>query len=198
MPAVKRSPYEEFQSCELPKTNYMTNNSVALGQGYLNYLGNLKFNPGLCGHVLVINCGNGKWDVLVTDSDYGSGLNFYESSWNKVTNNFSDWLTKCSVQLSEKSSLNFEGYRCFHYYSRDANYRHNRNFALLNTKDRIVTGATIGSSVGRRQSSQIYFRFDDLDQSISDLKVKFSFKDGGWHEVLLTHCLNGSEKQRWN
>ena len=171
---------------------------MALGQGHINYLGYLKFNPGLCGHVLAIDCGNGKWDVLVTDSDYGSGLNLYESSWNKVTNNLHDWHVKCSVRLSEKSSLSFEGYRCFHYYSRDANYQHRRNFALLNTKDRIVTGATIGSSVGRHQNSQVYFRFDELDQSISGLKVKFSFKDGGSHEVLLTHCLNGSEKQRWN
>jgi hypothetical protein len=45
-------------------------------------LGYLKFKPDLCGHVLTINCGHGDLDIIITNSNYGGGMDLYsQSTW---------------------------------------------------------------------------------------------------------------------
>ena len=67
-------------ACALPGRSYAVTKPFALGD--LPELGYLKFKPDLCGHVLNINCGNGALDIIITNSNYGGGIDLYsQSTW---------------------------------------------------------------------------------------------------------------------
>jgi hypothetical protein len=67
-------------ACALPATAYAVNYPFALGS--IDALAHLKFKPDLCGHVLSINCGYGSLDIIITNSNYGGGLDLYsQSTW---------------------------------------------------------------------------------------------------------------------
>ena len=60
----------------------------------------------LCGHVLRIDCGNGALDIIVTNSNYGGGLDLYsETTWPTATNNQPPGEARCSVQLTDRNPL---------------------------------------------------------------------------------------------
>ena len=65
-------------ACALPARSYAITKPFALGD--LPELGYLKFRPDLCGHVLNINCGFGPLDIIITNSNYGGGIDLYSSS----------------------------------------------------------------------------------------------------------------------
>ena len=182
----------EVGACSLPKADYSIRFPVALGD--IPALGNLKFTPDLCGHILTINCGHGDLDIIINNSNLGGGLDLYASTWNKATSNLPPGETKCSARLKSKSIFNFDGYRCYHS-TGETNNQWYRNVGLLNTKERIVTGASFNGKMGAHRGSNPYFAFDGF--GTGDQKVTFYFADGGRHEVLLKDCLNGSEKQIW-
>ena len=67
-------------ACALPQTGYTTDYPFALGD--MDSLSHLKFKPDLCGHILNIDCGNGPLDIIITNSNYGRGLDLYSrSTW---------------------------------------------------------------------------------------------------------------------
>ena len=67
-------------ACALPARQYAVTKPFALGDR--PELGYLKFKPDLCGHVLTINCGHGDLDIIITNSNYGGGMDLYsQSTW---------------------------------------------------------------------------------------------------------------------
>jgi hypothetical protein len=62
-------------ACALPTRTYAVNKPFALGD--MSELAHLKFKPDLCGHVLNINCGYGPLDIIITNSNYGGGIDLY-------------------------------------------------------------------------------------------------------------------------
>ena len=67
-------------ACALPATAYAVTNPFALGD--IAALGYLKFHPDLCGHVLTINCGHGALNIIITNSNYGGGIDLYsKTTW---------------------------------------------------------------------------------------------------------------------
>jgi len=182
----------EIGACSLPKADYSVRFPVALGD--IPQLNSLKFTPDLCGHIISINCGNGDLDIIVTNSNLGGGLDLYGSTWDRATSFKPPGETKCSAKLQSKSIFNFEGYRCYHS-TGETNNQYYRSVGLLNTKERIVTGASYGGRPGAHRGANPYFAFDGF--GTGDQKVVFFFKDGGRHEVFLRDCLDGSQKQVW-
>lgn len=67
-------------ACALPARSYAVNKPFALGD--MAELAHLKFKPDLCGHVLTINCGFGPLDIIITNSNYGGGIDLYsQATW---------------------------------------------------------------------------------------------------------------------
>ncbi len=55
--------------------------------GSIPELDYLKFRPDLCGHVVQIDCGHGPLDIVVTNSNYGGGMDLYaQATWPVATN----------------------------------------------------------------------------------------------------------------
>jgi len=179
-------------ACELPKADYTVRYPIALGD--IPELGNLRFSPDLCGHILTINCGHGDLDVIITDYNVGGGLDLYTSTWNKATSNRPPGITSCSAKLSSKSIFNFELYRCYHA-TGETNNQWYRNVGLLNTKNRIVKGASFNGKNGAHRGGNPYYAFDGF--GTADQKVTFFFADGGEYKVTLKDCLSGANKQIW-
>ena len=163
--------------------------------GNINELGNLKFSPALCGHILKVNCGKGDVNVIVTNSNLGGGLDLYESSWNKGTNNLSPGIQYCSVQLTSLNIFTSAGYVCYHATGETGNMWY-RNVGLLNIKDKIVTKATFNNINGVPQSSSPYFAFNGFGNV--NMPVIFYFSDGSKYSVTLRDCKNGSNKHYWS
>ncbi|CAF4471790.1 unnamed protein product [Rotaria socialis] len=167
----------EAGACALPASNYAVINSVALGSiGSLQYI---KFRPDLCGHVLKVDCGNGPLDIIITNSNYGGGLDLYGSTWGMLTNNKPPGETHCSAQLTE------------HYGNA---YYH--NVGLLNTGGRIVTGATIDNRAGEHRGDNPYYAFDfgPIDKN---KQVVFTFNKGPPQFVALRDCEYTGSEQMW-
>ena len=79
---VKATRHENHggDACALPRVSYTTYYPFALGN--IESLGHLKFKPDLCGHILNIDCGHGPLDIIITNSNYGGGLDLYsQSTW---------------------------------------------------------------------------------------------------------------------
>jgi hypothetical protein len=95
----------ESGACTRPVSNSAVVNTVALGN--IASLQQLKFRSDLCGHVLKVDCGNGPLDIVVTNSNYRSGLNLYSPTWSKLTNNKSPGQTSCTVQLTSRNAFDF-------------------------------------------------------------------------------------------
>ena len=182
----------EMGACALPANSYSTPFPVALGN--INSLGNLKFAPNLCGHVLKIDCGHGPLKIIVSNSNLGNGLDLYLSTWNKATKNKNPGVTSCSVELTADNLFSFNGYVCYHATGETTN-KYYRNVGLLNTRDRIVTRATYNGMEGRLQSSAPYFEFNGFGNG--NEQVKFFFADGASYSVSLAECKNGGNKQIW-
>jgi hypothetical protein len=73
----------EIGACALPSSNYAVFNPVALGN--IESLKYLKFHPELCGQILEVNCGYGSLNIIITNSNYGGGLDLYASTWDILT-----------------------------------------------------------------------------------------------------------------
>ena len=116
---------------------------VLVALGSIESLQHLKFTPELCGQILEIDCGNGPTNIIITNSNYGGGLDLYASSWNKLTNNKPPGETSCGVQLTSLNTFNFNGPRCFYKPETDFGNAYYHNVGLLNTNGRKVIRATI-------------------------------------------------------
>ncbi len=66
----------------------------------------LYFFQELCGHVLQIDCGHGSLEIIVTNSNYGGGLDLYsETTWPQATNNQPPGEARCSVVLTGRNPI---------------------------------------------------------------------------------------------
>ena len=185
----------EQGACALPNVDYNVLTPVALGD--IASLGYIKFNPDLCGHILELNCGNGKMNIIITNSNLGGGLDLYASSWNKATNYLSPGIQYCTAQLTDlnpiKSSL---GPICYYIQGEGFN-QYYQNVAVFNTGSRITTGATLKGINGSHRGSNPYYAFDVY--SNGDDQVIFSFNDGTSTSFYLRECVRGvTAKQNWN
>jgi len=101
----------ESGACQLPEGSYGANLfPVALGD--IDSLGHLKFQNGMCGHILRVTCpGQSSVDIIVSNANFGGGLDLYASSWDKATGGKPPGQDWCSVQLTKRYGNIFkEGY----------------------------------------------------------------------------------------
>ncbi|CAF2072403.1 unnamed protein product [Rotaria magnacalcarata] len=185
----------EAGACALPSSNYAVINPVALGS--IGSLQHIKFRPDLCGHVLKVDCGNGPLDIIITNSNYGGGLDLYGSTWGRLTNNKPPGETHCSAQLTERNAFNFHGPRCFYKPGTDYGNAYYHNVGLLNTGGRIVTGATIDNRAGEHRGDNPYYAFDfgPIDKN---KQVVFTFNKGPPQSVALRDCEYKGSEQMWS
>lgn len=181
-------------ACQLPLGEYTVSYAVALGnRETLDYL---KFRPQMCGHILTIDCGHGKIDVIVMNSLYGGGLSLYETAWmmatkNKPIDEFDS--VRCSVQMSRRNPFKSGGYRCFHATDETDN-KYYRSVGLFNTNGRVVVGATHRGRNGTAIENG-YFAFYNFGNE--DDFITFHFEFGGSHIVYLKDCPKNLHKQKW-
>lgn len=191
--ATRHSAHEPG-ACALPKASYNVQYPVALGD--ITELQNLKFKPELCGHVLTVDCGHGKLDIIINNSNLGGGLDLYASSWDKLTNNQPPGVTHCSVDLSSRNAISGAEYACYYKPGTDHTNRYYHNVGLLNTNNKLVTDASIGSKVGAHRGANPYFAFDgEVDDN--DV-VQFSLSDGSKKSVRLRDCIYLNDEQMWS
>lgn len=183
----------EVGACELPKADYAVNLPVALGN--IETLGSLKFDPKFCGHVLEIDCGNGRYEIIVTNSNLGGGLDLYKSSWDLATNYKPPGVTYCSVKLSNKNIFKNSGYQCYHA-TGETNNNYYRNVGLFNTNEKLVVSAKFRGMNGAHRGNNGYWAFDGW--GTGNDQVTFFFNDGSSHSVHLRDCKDGSQKQFWS
>ncbi|CAF1527215.1 unnamed protein product [Rotaria sordida] len=192
--ATRHGAYESG-ACALPNSNYAVVNPVALGD--IGTLQQLKFRPDLCGHVLKVDCGNGPLDIVITNSNYGGGLDLYGSTWSKLTNNKPPGQTYCSVQLTSRNAFSFQEPRCYYKPGTDYNNPYYHNVGLLNTGGRIVRGASIDNRAGQHRGDNPYYAFD-FGPIDGNKQVVFTFEDGTTSSVFLRDCTYQGSEQMWS
>jgi PAN domain len=192
--ATRHAAYEHG-ACALPASDYAIVNPVALGD--IASLQNLKFRPELCGQVLQVDCGHGPLNIIITNSNYGGGLDLYASTWDKLTNHASPGQTHCKVQLTSLNAFNFDGARCFYKPGTDFNNAYYHNVGLLNTKGRKVIKATIDDRAGEHRGDNPYyaFNFGPID---GNKQVIFTLDDGTTQTVYLRDCEYQQNEQYWS
>lgn len=189
-------PATEAGACQLPEGNYVSQiYPVALGN--IGALGTLKHNPGLCGHILRIDCGNGPVDIIVSNANPGGGLDLYASSWDLATRWKAPGQEWCKVQLTDRNPFQFNGPRC--YYSPESE-KENSYFHLLgifNTGNRIVSSANLNGMEGSFNSITAYFAFYGGPVS-EDASLSFRFTDGSTHNMRLNDCVKENNLHIWS
>ncbi|CAF0901964.1 unnamed protein product [Brachionus calyciflorus] len=181
-------------ACLLPAESYAIKYPIALGnRETLDYL---KFRPQLCGHVLEIDCGLGKFDAVIMNSNFGGGLELYESLWeaavpkrNKKMNE-----ARCNVTLSKKNPFTSTDYKCYHGTDQTDNV-YFRSLGLFNTRGKVVVAAQMNGRNGTLTENG-YFTFYNFGTE-EDL-VTFYFEFGGSYSVYLKDCPGNSKKQQWS
>jgi len=184
----------ESGACALPASNYAVTNAVALGS--IGSLQHLKFKPELCGQVLQVDCGHGPLNIIVTNSNYGGGLDLYASTWDKLTKRASPGQTYCKVHLTNQNAFNFNQVRCFYKPGTDNNNPYYHNVGLLNTQGRLVVKATIDNRAGQHRGDNPYYAFD-FGPKDGNKQVVFTFNDGKTHTVYLRDCGYQRDEQLW-
>lgn len=183
----------EAGACALPKAMYGITNPVALGD--ISALNELKFKPELCGHVLSVDCGHGTLDIIINNSNLGGGLDLYGSTWDILTNYQPPGETKCSVNLSSRNPMLVPENICYYKPGTDFGNRYYHNVGLLNTRDKIVIGATINGVVGQHRGNNPYFAFDGtIDDNV---QIVFALNDGSSQSVTLRDCIYVTDEQMW-
>lgn len=167
---------------------------IALGNKEL--LGYLKFRPQLCGHVLQIDCGNGKFEAVVMNSNFGGGLDLYDSLWEAAVpkRNKKMGEARCNVTLSKKNPFKTQGYRCYHGTDQTDNV-YFRSVGLFNTNGKVVVGAQFNGRNGTL-SENGYFTFYNFGTE-EDL-VTFFFEFGGSFSIYLKDCPAKPNNQKWS
>uniref|UniRef100_A0A915JBS5 Apple domain-containing protein n=1 Tax=Romanomermis culicivorax TaxID=13658 RepID=A0A915JBS5_ROMCU len=183
-------------ACALPSANYVVNLPFALGS--VAELGYMSFKPDLCGHVLNIDCGNGAMDIIITNSNYGGGMDLYsDATWPRATNNKPPGEARCSAQLVNKNSIAGSSYQCFYKPGTGTNNPWYRNVGLLNTEGKLVTGATVDGRSGQHRGDNPYYAFD-LGRAIdANEEITFNFDDGSSHKVRFSQCVDTGSEQQW-
>ena len=192
--ATRHGAYEAG-ACALPAATYTVTNPVALGS--IDSLSHLKFKPELCGQVLRVDCGNGPLNIIVTNSNYGGGLDLYGSTWGILTANKPPGQTSCSVQLTSQNAFNFEGPRCFYKPGTDFGNAYYHNVGLLNTNGRRVVQATIDNRAGEHRGDNPYYAFD-FGPIDDNEQVIFTFDNGNTQSVYLRDCQYQQNEQLWS
>jgi len=183
-------------ACALPQANYAVRYPFALGD--VNELGNLRFRPDLCGHVLRIDCGHGPLDIIVTNSNLGGGLDLYsESTWPTATGNAAPGQTRCSAVLTNRNPISSGDYQCYYKPGTGTNNPYYRNIGLLNTGDKIVSRAVLAGRNGEHRGPNPYFAFDQGRPIDANEQVTFYFEDGSSHSVRFSACQDVGFEQQW-
>jgi hypothetical protein len=186
---------EGGDACALPQVQYNNVDPFALGNVGI---GNLEFQPDLCGHVFQIDCGLGTLNIIVTNSNLGGGLGLYsESAWPKATGNPVRGEARCSVQLSTQNSLYGGEFQCYYKPGTEATNAYYRNIGIFNTGRKIVTGATLGRQSGSHAGPNPYYAFTGRAIDANE-EVIFLFNDGSTHSVKFSDCKSVESEQRWN
>ena len=184
----------EQGACELPNADYSVNLPVALG--HIASLGVLRFKSDLCGHILQIDCGKGKKNIIITNSNLGGGLDLYASSWDTLTNSLPPGQTSCSAQLTGLNPIKNAGPVCY-YIQNEGNNDYYHNVAVFNTEMLITTGATLLGIKGSHRGQNPYYAFD-VKASKND-QVTFTFNDGTSRSFFLKDCISGrGAKKDWH
>jgi len=188
---------KESGACQLPEGNYVDGiHPVALGN--IPSLHSLKHRPGLCGHILRIDCGKGAKDIIVTNANLGGGLDLYGSAWDLATGHMPPGQAYCSMQLTKRNMLKDNGPRC--YYAPESE-KHNPYFHLLslfNTGGKILKSATLDGRRGNFNSITAYFAFHGGPVNKDSAKVLFEFEDGSNHAVNLRECAKEGKMRIWS
>jgi hypothetical protein len=192
--ATRHAAYESG-ACALPSSNYAVVNPVALGS--IESLKYLKFHPELCGQILNVDCGNGPLDIIITNSNYGGGLDLYASTWDILTNKKPPGETSCSVQLTSRNAFNFDGPRCFYKPGTDKDNAYYHNVGLLNTNGRLVVSATINNGQGQHRGDNPYYAFD-FGPIDGNAQITFTLDDGNTYPVYLRDCEYQQNEQMWS
>ena len=192
--ATRHGAYEAG-ACALPAASYAVTNAVALGS--INSLSHLKFKPELCGQVLRVDCGNGPLNIIITNSNYGGGLDLYGSTWDRLTANKPPGETSCSVQLTSQNAFNFDGPRCYYKPGTDYGNAYYHNVGLLNTSGRKVVRATIDNRAGEHRGDNPYYAFD-FGPIDDNKQVIFTLDDGNTQSVSLRDCQYKGSEQMWS
>lgn len=182
----------ESGACRLPSATYAYKYPVALGN--IDSLGGIKFKGNLCEHVLQIDCGKGKLNITVINSNLGGGLDLYSSSWSKATNNLPPGQQYCSVQLTSLNSLTSNNPKCYHATDETKN-QYYRSVGLLNTGGKLVIKATFKGKNGANNGQDFYYSFSDPGTETD--KVTFFFNDGTVYSVPLGDCISNPKYQIW-
>ena len=185
----------EAGACALPAASYAVTNAVALGS--IDSLSHLKFKPELCGQVLRVDCGNGPLNIIITNSNYGGGLDLYGSTWDRLTANKPPGETSCSVQLTSQNAFNFDGPRCYYKPGTDYGNAYYHNVGLLNTSGRKVVRATIDNRAGEHRGDNPYYAFD-FGPIDDNKQVIFTLDDGNTQSVSLRDCQYQGSEQMWS
>lgn len=191
---LKHTYINDEGTCLLPSEDYAVTYPIALGnKEKLDYL---KFRPQLCGHVLEIDCGNGKFDAVIMNSNLGGGLDLYNSLWEVAVTNRNKKMdeARCNVTLSKKNPFKSPGYRCY-FGSDQTDNLYFRSVGLFNTNGKVVVGAQFNGRNGTL-SENGYFNFYNFGTD-EDLVI-FYFEFGETFSLYLKNCLAKLKNQKWS
>ncbi|OXA57057.1 uncharacterized protein LOC110847205 [Folsomia candida] len=183
-------------ACQLPEADYASGiHPVALGD--ISSLGNLKFKPGLCGHILRVDCGHGSVDIVVNNANLGGGLDLYSSSWDLATGHKPPGQDWCSVQATTRNLFSNSGPRCYYNPSSEMNNDYYHQLGLFNVGGKVVDSANLGGHQGSWNSITGYFSFDGGPVG-RDATVTFKYTDGSSFAVLLNDCKKVMAMHTWS
>uniref|UniRef100_A0A915KPA5 Uncharacterized protein n=1 Tax=Romanomermis culicivorax TaxID=13658 RepID=A0A915KPA5_ROMCU len=182
-------------ACALPAgVSYALNTPFALGD--ISSLGYMKFKPDLCGHVVTIDCSHGSLDILITNSNYGGGMDLYSQvTWPTATANAAPGQVYCTAQLTSKNPLTGASNQCFYKPGTGTTNAYYRNVGILNTGGKIVKGATVGGAAGSHAGDNPYYAFN-LGRAINVTEiVTFTFDDGTTYSTPFSSCVDKGSEQ---
>jgi hypothetical protein len=187
----------ESGSCQLPAATYASGlYPVALGD--IASLGDITYSPGMCGHVLRLNCGNGNVDLIISNSNLGGGLDLYASAWNLATNNAAPGQKYCTVQRTDGLPLaSYSGPVCYYSPEGEKNNDYYKLLGLFNTGSKTVASASYNGVKANFNGVTSYLAFYNGPFN-SDSKVTFTFTDGTTHTVKVSDCVKENSLKIWS
>lgn len=185
----------ESGACELPEATYMYDKPVALGN--IPALQYLAYRPGMCGHVLSVDCGHGPVEIIVSNANLGGGLDLYQSSWNAATDGEPPGQEWCSVELTDNNIFNFDSPVCYYQPTSEKYNDYCHILGIFNTGGRIAQSATLDNQSGSFNGIGPYFAFYFGPVS-QEATVVFTFEDGSSHSVTLKDCIREDNRHIWS
>lgn len=195
------APTTDSGGCQMPDTEYLIPDAVALGQG--TYLGPLIYRSGLCGQVLDITCDGGGASfpaVIASTCNIGSGtcgIDMIDRTWSKATGGASPGVTSCTVALST-APLMAGAAQCFHRMG-SAFSAYSRILGIFNTKGEIPKSATLAGKPGISEPSSFFeFNSGGAELFVDSALVVFTYESGNTATFNLGQCSKSSTVHIWS